>query len=280
VLQISWSGLQRYSECKQKHKLIISGKSLPTKDVRIFLQGTVLDRAMRGWLEDEAGGDTLKKRVETLFEHYADENPEGVIRWRGRQDRPLLLNKLRRAANELEPLLHELILPYDYEPELRFRTYINIPYIDGTMSAVLLVGGVDVMVRKSQDPLHLAFWDLKCTENENYWRKTLGQLLFYETALCANFGCSTEAFDQIGLIQPLCKEKTVPVAFDEADRSTMMAKIIDMAHSMWRGEFEPKESDTGCSYCEVRHACDKFQLTLLPHTAGQKRTTFTRGTAQ
>lgn len=266
MLKVSWSGLRRYESCAQRHKLVISGKSATVRNGRDFLPGTVADRVMRAWLsQDEQKPGEMVEMVQPYFDRYADEDSEYVIRWRGKNDRAVTANLVREAVRQLEPILFKLVVPHEYEPEFRFDVPISIPYLDGHMTSIGLIGGIDLAV--VDKPPDVALYDLKITKNPQYVRKTLGQAIFYDIAFGHWYGRNPRSFD---FIMPLCSPMLVPVHVTEDDRRQMMARVIKMAHGMWRKEWETNRGSQ-CRYCEVKPACPEFVNRVRVDARGQRR---------
>jgi hypothetical protein len=272
-LMISWSGLKRYEECQQRHKLTISGKSEVT-DGRIFLPGTIADRIMRAWLEstDPQPGEMVKM-VPKVFEKYAYDDPQYSIRWRSPDDPALVQNMIRRALKVLEPLLLEHVIPFGYAPELSFRVTIMIPWLDGRLVPIDLVGGIDIVVLRGTS---YGIWDLKMTQSEDYWRKVLGQLIFYSIALSHLVG-DAEQPRTAGLITPLLKSPKQVIDISQEQRDVMMQRIIRMATSMWQKRWEVREDNSICSRCDVKRSCPKFATPI--HTNGAAKIASLSGAA-
>lgn len=259
-LKISWSQLQTHFECKQRAMLQRRGFRSPLQDVRNFFHGTVVDLVMRNWLEsDNPVSGQMEGMVEDHIALCLDKiktSGDGVVKWKSATDRAELTGFCKSLVVKLEPVLQQLVLPYDYQPELRFKVTIRIPYLDGTLAEVDLVGGIDIAVRRSRNPPRWFAYDLKATANPDYVRKILGQGIFYDLAMLAMFGQSPEEF---GFIQPMVEDNplaTIKVSND--DRVSMLARITQVAHDRWRGDNQPKTSSEGCSYCPVKSACVKF----------------------
>jgi len=178
----------------------------------------------------------------------------GVVRWRSRTDRSELLKFCQTLVTRLEPYLIRDVLPYDYAPEHRFRVPFRIPYLDGTPTEIELVGGIDVLVCRSEN--HWVVYDLKATANPDYIRKTLGQGIFYDISVLASFGHSPK---EVGFWQPMVTERPyVSANVTDEDRRSMLSRIVNVAHDRWRGEDSPKLSAAGCAWCPVKGPCTKM----------------------
>lgn len=224
----------------------------------MFLPGTVGDRCMRRVLESDnpEPGDLVEVVDDVMREYTYGDSAEGPIKWRSQDDYALVVNLVKRGMRSLEPLLFEHVIPFPYHPEWRFTAYISIPYLDGSPTSIKLVGGADILVK----PGSFTLWDLKMTENPDYWKKTLGQLTFYDIGIAAVLGEHPEFH---GFLTPLIEEMPIKkVSVTDHERAVMMSRIIRMAHGLWNAEFDPKEDNAGCTTCEGYHACDKFKLNI------------------
>jgi PD-(D/E)XK nuclease superfamily len=259
-LKISWSQLQAHTICKQRAMLQRRGGRSPITDIRNFFHGTVCDRVMRAWLEsDDQRAGQMPQMVDDYMERCLDEakeNGEGVVRWKTRTDKKEVATFCKALLTRLEPMLQQLVLPYEYQPELRFKVPIRIPYLDGHPAEIDLVGGIDIAVRRSVDPARWFAYDLKATRNPDYVRKTLGQGIFYDIAMLAMFGKSPEEF---AFLQPAVDSNPiVPIRVSNDDRVSMLARIKEVAHDRWRGDDAPTKDTGACSWCSVKFACVKF----------------------
>ncbi len=266
-LRISWSQLQAFELCAQKAKLLRQRRRSSVADVRSFFHGQVADRVMRSWLSEPdpqpgAMPDMVEPMIERCLAERAEEG-EGVVRWRSGTDRSEMAGYCRELLRRLEPYLVRDVLPFNYEPEHRFRVPLRIPYLDGSPAEVELIGGIDVLVQHparavGYDPTW-AVYDLKATDNPDYIRKTLGQGIFYDIAVLAAFGRSPI---EVGFWQPMVVEQPyVSAQVSDNDRRSMLARVVSVAHGRWRGEEEPRSDAEHCSYCPVKAACRKFSPT-------------------
>jgi len=256
-VKISWSMLRVHEECTEKAYLRSRGMKSPVTDIRPYFRGTVVDRCMRDWLcaEDQEPGGMAAMVDEVLDreEESARESGDGVVRWKSPADRDESRAWCRELVTRLEPILRRCVLPFDYEPALRFSVPLRVPYLDDSPQRVWLRGEMDLLVRDSQ--ARHAVWDLKATENTDYWRKCVGQLVFYDIVVRVMTGAHPVG---CGLIQPMCPEQVLPFVFTQQQRSEVVQRILGYCRSVWRGEHRPKEGTAGCSFCEVRHACPRY----------------------
>lgn len=230
----------------------------PISDIRVFFRGSVVDLAMRRWLEqDDPRPGWMAAHVDELLDKAevdARETGDGVVKWRGPADKSQTRIWCRELVTRLEPILFELALPYEIQPASRFEVPLTIPGPDGAPRKIALRGEMDLITRKPRTTA-TAVWDLKGTEDTSYWRKVTGQLLFYEIAMRLMTG---EWPKVSGLIQPMCPDPVLTFRFSEDDRMQMLQTICRVAEDIWRGELPPKLDNAGCSQCAVRAACPKF----------------------
>lgn len=255
---VSWSSLRYWEECRQLQYLISQKKKNPIVDVRNFFHGNVVDRIMRNWLYlDNPEPGMMAGMVDEYMEkceQEAKDNEDGRVKWKHKDDRQYVRDFCVDLVNKLEPILVEEVLPYEYEPAKRFAVPVKATTMDGEPYRLILRGEFDLLVR-NQHTNQFRVWDLKATKDNGYWRKTMGQLVFYELSVFAMF----QSFPELsGLIQPMCDEEVKRFTFTDDDRSAMWARIMRMMEARWKGDYAPKESSTGCSFCVVRHACSKF----------------------
>lgn len=259
---VSWSALRYWSECKQLAYLVRERKKNPAQDTRNFFHGNVVDRIMRNWLDSDNPEPGLMPRMVDEYmekcEQEVKEKEDGRIKWRHRTDKDDVREFCVELVKRLEPILFEEVIPYEYEPAKRFAVPIKARTIDGDEMRIILKGEFDLLVRNPETGF-FRIWDLKATKDNSYWRKTFGQLIFYELAVYAMFPEVGGFAEKSGLIQPMCDEQVKAFTFSDDDRSKLFSDITRMAESMWKGDYAPKESATGCNNCVVKHACSKFK---------------------
>jgi hypothetical protein len=242
-------------DCRAKGWLYSQGKFEAMRNARAFFPGTVLDRVMRQWLEqDPPQPGAMPGLVDAVFdreEKAAPGNGDGVVQWKNLSDRKKTQEKVREAARRLEPILLEHVVPFEYQVAARFSAEIMVPW-QGQPRQMYLVGEMDLIVRQP-DGLHID--DLKMTENEDYWKQTFPQLTYYGLA-AAFMGLGYPV--QCSLIQPMCKQPRLPFGFTAEHYTEMLARICQAAEYWWRGDHAPKAGNDGCSYCPAQNACPKF----------------------
>jgi hypothetical protein len=260
-LSLSWSRLRLHTECPAKGELMRTHKPA-TQDIRNFFHGNVVDLAMRRWLSQESPeAGWMAAQVDAIFEESAQiakDTGDGIVRWKTPSDRSDTLLFCRELVTRLEPILARYALPFFWQPAIRFRVPVSVPYLDGTPRVIYLVGEMDLMVEDCEE--RIAVWDLKATKDDGYYRKVLGQLAFYALAVKAMKGRFPA---MTGLIQPMCAEQVKPVTVTDQAVREMAGRITALAHDIWAGRLAPKEDDAGCTGaygCAVRHACPKFKM--------------------
>lgn len=257
MVNISWSALQVWEECKQKRFLQITKKKDPGRDVRNFFPGTVVDRVMRQWLQ---GSDlSMCQLVDILLpqlEHEINDSPsDGWVKWRSQIQRNETITYCKELVTRLEPLLREHVIPYDYHPEFRFKAPLVVPNIDNQPETIYLQGGIDLLCKDEKD--NWIGFDLKSTKNNDYWRKCLGQAIFYDVSMRAVF--KDGGFHKFAFIQPMCDEQVKWVIIGPDERRAMVSRIMAMATATMKDDWEPKRSNGSCTSCEVKTTCIKFR---------------------
>lgn len=274
---VSWSSLRYWTECKQLAYLVRERKKNPVQDTRNFFHGNVVDRIMRNWLTmDEPEAGLMPRMVDEYMEkceQEVKEKEDGRIKWRHRTDKQEVRDFCVELVTRLEPILFEEVIPYEYEPAKRFAVPVKETTIEGEPIRIILKGEYDLLVRNPETGL-FRVWDLKATKDNNYWRKTFGQLIFYDLATFAMFPEVGAFPEQSGLIQPMCDERVKRFEFSNDDRAKIWSDITRMAETMWKGDYAPKEDAAGCYNCVVRHACSKFKPTKSLN--GKKTVSFGR----
>ncbi len=211
---------------------------------------------MQKWLADpNRRAGQMAGMVDAQIERgqqEAKDTGDGVVRWRHAEDRETVRKYCTELVTRLEPILLDRILTDEFHAPHRFQAIVNVPYLDGTPAPVRLTGEMDIFVVGSEG---YEVWDLKGTADPQYWRRVLGQLVFYDLAVLALYGRRTV---MTGLIQPMCPEPVLMVDITDAMRSQLWARINRMAHDIWRKDHACKTKSTSCGYCEVRHACPRY----------------------
>mgnify|MGYP002347796325 CR=1 FL=1 len=255
-IRISWSALRNHMECHQRSFLQRSGKKAKFQDQRVFFPGTVTDRVVRDWLLNNPEPGIMPDMVEqfVLSEEKVIEEEGKQLRWKNPSDRDFVIQECQQAVRDIEPFLNKYVLPYEYDADFAFQAPINAPHpITGDPSTITLNGFMDIVVRMAPDKW--AVYDVKHTKDEYYWKKTRGQLSFYDLAMEIMFGVPTTV---TGLLQPLCKDKFKTFVLTEDERTILLKHVIDMANDIWLDNKELTTDPGNCSFCNVKHACSKF----------------------
>lgn len=260
LISISWSGLRTHEDCKQKSYLARTKKLATLDNKRNFFPGTVTDRVVRNWLLNSPAQnrgimpDMVTETVDRERKTMADKG-EGVVHWRDDEDRASIEADCREAVTKIEPVLMKYVVPFEYQPDFAFKAPVQLLNpVTNQMETVTLRGYMDILVRTAPDKWWV--WDVKHTKDNSYWRKTVGQLGFYDLAVELQFGTPTV---QTGLMQPLCDQRVKPYKPSEQSRTELMARIYSMAKDIWRKDHTPKPVTSGCSWCPTKHACIQFK---------------------
>ncbi len=253
---ISWSALRAHEECRQKSALLRGGHRSPAADLRGFFHGMVVDRAMRDWLADpDHPTGAMRRALDDTIDAeaaHATASGDGVVRWKHAADRTDMREFCAQLVDRLEPILRERVLPYPYAVAHRFRVPLNVPHIDGGTATVTLIGEMDLLVHYPDGD---GIWDLKGTRDNTYFRKVIGQLVFYDVAHGAQTGRDPIV---AGLIQPMCDEPVLPFDFDADARRNLLGRVLRMAADIWRQEQTCTTHTSRCSMCNVSHACARY----------------------
>lgn len=256
-IRISWSGLRSHMECKQKAHLQRSGHKAKMENQRVFFPGTVTDRVVRDWLADNpyANPGLMPEMVESIVKREQEniENAGKQLRWKDPADRDSIIKECQTAVTKIEPSLERLVLPYDFDVDFGFKAPMTIPNPAGGKTDLLLIGYKDIIVRQKPDVW--AVYDVKHTKDDYYWKKTRGQLSFYDLAVDVMFGVPTV---EVGLLQPLCKETERIFHLTDEDRAILLSHVQNMADDIFLKNFEPDAPVSACMFCNVKHACSRF----------------------
>lgn len=259
MLRISWSRLRTHEECKQRGALTRSGKEPAISNSRNFFPGTVTDLVVRDWLagEPEKNLGRMPDMVDQVMHKALEEEKERgrVVLFKHAADWAEIEKDCKEAVTNIEPLLIEHVLPNDYQVDFRFKAPLGIPNAQDELEYVQIRGAMDIIVR---DPVTGEFdvWDVKHTRDKGYWRKTVGQLSFYDLAVFAMFGQDAR---RVGLLQPLTPEPFFPYELDDGRRSQLLQRVIAYSQDLWAENFEPNGKPSECSFCDVKFACSKFK---------------------
>jgi hypothetical protein len=263
-IYISWSALRSHEECRFQSAARSRGKKSPLTNIRSYFHGTFVDAVMEEWLSGEGGPEPglmpgMCRDIMDRAELDALAKGDGVVKWKHKTDREDTIAWGQELVRRLEPILMRHVVPYPYMTHFRFKAPLTIPFLDGRPTTIYMVGEPDVFVDGHPDaprvPPGFVVWDLKGTQDNSYWRKTVGQLTFYAMALSQLYGPVVK----VGLIQPMCDQRVLEFIPTEAERDQMYARIMRMASDQWAHDDLPKEDSKGCSRCDVNHCCPKYQ---------------------
>ncbi len=254
-LRISWSKIRVWEECREKSFLQREGKRSKVTNIRNFWPGTVVDQIMRVWLEAPANSvrpDMVDLVAEVMDRSEVEEKADGnIVRFRDAADREQIRTFCTELVRRLQPILTEHVLPYPHEHGKWFKVPMSIPDRDGRPREILLTGEMDLLVHNNGPVV----WDLKGTADDQYWRKVVAQLTFYDLAIWASTGQKTRF---VGLIQPMCTERMLAFEVTDDARRDLMVRVQRFAHDVWANERGCTDDTSKCHWCDVKHACTRF----------------------
>jgi len=256
-VRLSWSRLRVHDECPQKGQLLAQRKKAKVADIRSYIHGNIADQLMRRWLSmDEPPPGWMTEHLDEVFEATvteARETGDGIVKWKSPTDRAEVREFVRELVTRLEEILGKYCLPFDWTPAYRFEVPFEVHGI-----AVRLVGEADLLVFDNRG--RVAVWDLKATQNNEYWRKVVAQLVFYAIAVRASGAEQLGRWPAMaGLIQPMCDQRVLPVTITPAAIREMGARIERAASDILAGRLDPRPGDY-CQWCEVSHACPAWTV--------------------
>jgi PD-(D/E)XK nuclease superfamily len=254
-LRMSWSKIRAHGECAAIYDLRREHRS-SIKDIRNFVHGNIVDTAMRRWLsmQDPAPG-WMAEQVDAIFDECTKPSGEGIVRWKGVNDRNEVRDLCREGVARLEKILIRHCLPFDWDPAARFEVPVTVRYLDGSPRTVILNGELDLKIRDAAR--RVGIWDLKMTRDNQYYRKVLGQITFYalvERLITGEFPHAT------GLLQPMCDQQVLPLTVDMQAVREMAGRIERTAHDIWAGRLQPKPDGNGCFGCDVKFCCPAYAM--------------------
>lgn len=262
MLTISWSSLRTHMECKQRGYLHRQKKKATLENVRNYFPGTITDRVVREWLEtapkDNPG--IMPDMVDEMMEREEKkiEEGRGILRWRDPEDKAAVREECITAVTKIEPYLNKLVVPFSYKADYKFTVPLAVPHPQGGTEQIQLFGFMDIIVQNEKGDFYV--YDVKHTKDEYYWRKTRGQLTFYDLAVFLEQGKQTKG---TALLQPLCKEPVKGFRISQESNEQMLNKISEMAWDVWKEDHTPRNDTKFCRYCDVKHACSKFAPSMV-----------------
>lgn len=213
-VKISWTQLRKKYEKKTGGSGRSSGRSMQES----FFLGNTGDQLTRLWLErqDVQMSDLIPEAIEAA---------SGGLSKKSGSDKFLTPAKVKQIHSDfiaitkrLQPMLEDYILPFEYMVPHKFDSVLVIDDAE-----VHLVGEMDFFV---WDENGYGIFDLKITENPDYWRSTVAQLTFYDIAASAQ---QKGQLMSAGLLQPMCSESFLPVLISPQDRREMFMNIARLA---------------------------------------------------
>ncbi len=258
VIRLSWNQLRNAQECKQKRFLAVTGARKIAKDQRLFLPGNVTDRVVRNWLKNKPAEhigempDMVNAAIDGIREEILEKGER--ITWkRDLEDRNNVRRDCIEAVTKIEPHLLKHVVPFEYEADFKFSAPLRLPRLDGTKETILLIGFMDILVR--DDLGNIFVYDVKHTKDGQYWRKTVGQLTFYDLAVQLLFKKKTT---ETALFQPLCAKPTYPYPVTDEARSQIYQRIVTTVNDIWTNDVTPRSDNKICPRCDYRNSCVKF----------------------
>lgn len=263
-IRISWSSLKRLENCPQHQYRHMRQETDISQKGRIFLPGTVCDLVQRRWLDS---GDPQPGQMPDMVEAVLNETiekRESVIHWNGdaKADYARVKAHCIGQVKRLEPWLLTNVVPFEYAAEHKFEVYTLVPFEDtGQYLPILLNGGIDIVVHDPAQPMDRGYrlHDLKISESPSYLRSTLAQLVFYNLVWGTLYN-NYDAVDYHSFVTPSLPEMEIPLTLGHEDRRLMLSRIIKFASVIARGCFDPNPEAVGCSGCEAKRVCTRFNL--------------------
>lgn len=257
-LKVSWSGLKRWKKCSFSQKLVSEGKSHKARNGRVFLKGNLCDNAMRRWLENGDFSIPIEAYLKQIWEEHTGPGAQYPIKWKSPTDQEEIVESTRIALADLEEVLREKVVPYKYEPEMRFTSTIGVPNPDGEISHIELFGAIDIAILYPDDTIGI--YDLKLSEDKGYITSSIGQLVLYDLAITNYLGKRPVKH---GFFTPLLKkESVIDLDVTQEDRIQMAVDISQYALDYWSDNWNLTENVNDCYGCQVRHACPRWSKPL------------------
>lgn len=258
-LRISWSAIRAHGECHERSYLLREGKRAKVTNIRNFWPGMIVDSIMRDWLADPAiRHDDIGLLITTYMDEMenAERGKGNMIRYRDAADRNVVIDFCTELISRLAPILETQVIPFHHECGKWFKIPLTLADAEGQPRDVLLTGEMDLLVDNNGPVV----WDLKGTADDTYWRKVIGQLTFYDLAVWTSTGIKTRF---VGLIQPMCTERTLTFEVTDDARRDLLIRIERYAHDVWAGERTCTDDTSTCHWCDVKHACSRFDQPRL-----------------
>ena len=259
TLWVSWSRLRSHNECKRKGSLQRAGKVREINNARGFFPGTVTDRVVTDWLNNEPEKNPgmmphmVNDWIDKAKTDLKEQEGRDVV-WKSKVDRDEVRADCIQAVTRIELDLNEFVLPYDYQPDFRFKAPLMMPSPDGAMDLAVINGAMDILVRRPNG--RFCVYDVKMTRDNDYWKKTVGQLDFYSLATQIMFG---EPALFTALLQPMCDKRVFEWGTPTAQLGRLMQSVQNYAWDVWSNDFPLAPNRKPCYDCDVKHACSRFK---------------------
>lgn len=262
TIWLSWSRLRTHEECRQKGYLSRNDNREVT-NVRNFLGGNLVDRVVRDWLLDDpinnldAMPEMIPEYIKSV-EKEATKKDGAFIKWHSTEDRDNVIKDGIEAVRRIQPDLEELVLPYEFQADYAFKTPVKVDVRGHGEVELMLNGFMDILVKRA--PQEFSILDVKMTKNESYWKKTVGQLIFYDTSLILSEGVYGMHH---ALLQPMCKEQVKTFDVRNEDRMKMFQSISSYAADVLNENFAPTKETSICGNCDFKNACVLFKPQIV-----------------
>lgn len=265
LIRVSWSSLRNHIECKQKSYLIRTGHRPPTQDSRGYLPGTITDRVVRDWLMNDPHNnpgvmpdmvaDKLSSEIEDMKDPEKSKRRKEYVKWKNASDKQSVIDDCVKAVTIIEDSLNKYVLPFEFIADYQFETTVAVKNTATDEDIpVMLNGFMDILVKDRAGDY--AVWDVKHTKNNDYWRKTAGQLSFYDLAIWSMFDQKTRI---AGLLQPLCDKPVKVLPVSDEKRIKILHDIEIFANDILNDNATPTSDKNMCFFCDLKHACVKFK---------------------
>lgn len=260
---LSWSRLRTHSECRQKGFLKKTTSYDSPSNERNFTPGNISDRVVRDWLMNDPWNNlhVMPDMVpEYLDKVEAASKAKGnFVSWKSATDKDEIIQDCILAVTRLQPTLEKYVLPFEYTADYAFQSPVTVEVTGHGEAQMMLNGYMDILVKQSEDTYFI--FDVKHTKNKYYWKSTIGQLAFYDTALRLAEGHYSR---YSALLQPLVEDEPIK-SFDigNDDRMKMMQSIANYAEDVMNEDYAPTKNTSMCSMCDVKNSCIRFKPKMV-----------------
>lgn len=212
---------------------------------------------MRKWLEAGDFDVPIEHYLPEVWENNTGSDAQYRIKWKTPQDKQEVVDLVRQVLARLEVKLRADVLPYRYEPELRFTSSVGVPAPNGETIFVEMYGAIDIAVLYPDDTVGV--FDLKVSKDSSYIRSCVDQLVFYDLCLRNWLGVKPVKH---GFYAPLLTDPYVGLDVTDEDRARVVSDVTTFAHTVWGNTWALTENRNHCFNCEVKHACPRFRSPL------------------